>query len=402
MNTLRRMKADLSVGLLLLLVFLPGCASSLLREPPPQDGAQPPGDFPLSVRTLGADHRYAQISSAELGARLMRQSGGRPLDILALSGGGAGGAFGAGALVGLTDSGRRPQFTVVTGVSTGALIAPYAFLGAAWDRELTAAYATGAGGHVLKSRGLGALFGSSLFRGAPLEQLVDSHLSDEMLRAIAREARKGRLLLVATTDVDSGAPVVWDLGSIAMNGGAEARARFREVLVASASVPGIFPPVVIDRETHVDGGVTVPFFVAPSADGANVYLIIDSTLNEPVRQTRLRAGDIMSRSVSAGLSRMLRTTLELTAEDAERQGTGLEYAAIPTAYPYRSAFDFSAATAGSLFQYAFDCARAGRLWTAFSHARPGDADALRHPIEPQGVGAQCPADDALIERFAAR
>ncbi len=215
------------------------------------------------MRTLGADHRYAQISSAELGARLMRQSGGRPLDILALSGGGAGGAFGAGALVGLTDSGRRPQFTVVTGVSTGALIAPYAFLGAAWDREAHRRLCHRGGRACVEVPGVGRPVRLEPVPGAPLEQLVDSHLTDEMLRAIAREARKGRLLLVATTDVDSGAPVVWDLGSIAMNGGAEARARFREVLVASASVPGIFPPVVIDRETHVDGGVTVPFFAHP-------------------------------------------------------------------------------------------------------------------------------------------
>jgi predicted acylesterase/phospholipase RssA len=398
----------------LCLMMLQGCASSLLRAAESPAATEPPVDFPLTVRTLGADHRFTEIPAAALGARLAAaqlttQGPARPLEILALSGGGAGGAFGAGALVGLTRAGKRPEFSVVTGVSAGALIAPYAFLGADWDAELTAAYSTGAGAHVLQSRGLGALFGSSAFRGAPLQELVDSHLTDDMLRAVAREARTGRLLLVATTNVDSGEPVVWDLGSIAVHGGKDARQLFSQILVASASVPGIFPPVVIGDEMHVDGGVTLPFFVAPAPAGASVHVLIDGTLGAPVRATRLRTGAILSRSVSAGLSRMLRTDLELTAAEAERAAMSLEYSAIPMAYPYRSAFDFSAAAAGSLFQYAYDCARTGRLWTTFG---PEPADSPTAPAETSSslpaidvfahAQVRCPADDAFIERFAVR
>jgi predicted acylesterase/phospholipase RssA len=214
---------------------------------------------------------------------------------------------------------------------------------------------------------------------------------------VAREARKGRLLLVATTNVDSGEPVVWDLGSIAVHGGRDARSLFATILVASASVPGIFPPVLIDDEMHVDGGVTLPFFVAPAPAGARVHVLIDGTLSAPARPTRARTGAILSRSVSAGLSRMLRTSLELTAAESERAGMNLEYSAIPTAYPYRSPFDFSAATAAPLFQYAYDCARAGRLWTVFG------PEPLR-PAAPEAAAARmrCPADDVLIERFAVR
>src|ERR1700678_660398 len=284
---------------LLAMFALPGCVASSSRNSPPLGYSATPDGLPMSIRTLGADGRYAQLNSGDIAARLRARTADEPINVLALSGGGAGGAFGAGAIVGMSQSGQRPQFTVVTGVSAGALIAPYAFLGPAWDHQLTEIYADGSGEHVLQSRGLGAVFGSSMDRGTPLKELVDRYATDELIQAIAREAGKGRLLLVATTDVNTGQPVVWDLGAIAMNGGSGARTLFRDVLVASASVPGMFPPVIIHvlengaphDEAHVDGAATVPFFVprafvrAPSGslEGAHrpaVYVIIDGALTD--------------------------------------------------------------------------------------------------------------------------
>jgi predicted acylesterase/phospholipase RssA len=408
----------------LLLVFalgfaaLQGCVSVSSRNSASPGDNEAAGGLPMSIRTLGADHRYSQQSSADIAARLQALAKSEPISILALSGGGAGGAFGAGAIVGLTVSGQRPQFAVVTGVSAGALIAPYAFLGAAWDQQLMDIYTSGSGEHVLQSRGLGALFGSSMYRGTPLKELVDRYASDAMIQAIAVEARKGRLLLVATTDVNTGEPVVWDLGAIAMHGGSDARALFRDVVVASASVPGMFPPMVIrvpendgpHEETHVDGGVTLPFFITPSpmnmpgdpvdrAHGTRLYVLIDGQLGEHPRATRLRATAIVSRSVSAGLNTLLRTTLELTAADAEQRGMTLEYSAIPVSYPYGGAFDFSAETVQPLFRYAYECAQAGRLWTAF---RPAGGDAAVTQPALGSSSLPCPADDAFIERFAER
>lgn len=402
----------------LAILDLQGCVSLVSRNSAPLNLAPlgysaPPGGLPMSIRTLGADQRYSQVSSRELASRLRARAEGEPINVLALSGGGAGGAFGAGAIVGLTLSGRRPQFAVVTGVSAGALIAPYAFLGAEWDHQLMQIYTGGSGQHVLRSRGLGAIFGSSMYRGTPLKKLVDRYATDELIQAVAREAAGGRLLLVATTDVDTGEPVIWDLGAIAMHGGSHARTLFRDVLVASASVPGMFPPVVIrvqegsgqHSETHVDGGVTLPFFIAPSPTdmpressagpgGIDLYVLVDGQLGEHPRATPLRTTSILSRSVAAGLNGMLRTTLELTAATAQQRGISLDYSAIPVSYPYRGAFDFSAGTMRPLFQYAYECARTGRLWTTFRPAAEGAASAA--------PASACPADDSFIERFAER
>jgi predicted acylesterase/phospholipase RssA len=284
--------------------------------------------------------------------RLRVQQAGAPLNILALSSGGAFGAFGAGAVVGLTRSGSRPEFALVTGVSAGALIAPYAFLGPTWDTRLQEVYTSGVADHLLQTRGLGALFGSSLYSGKPLQQLVDAYVSEEMIQAVGREAGKGRLLLVATTDVATGERVVWDLGAIARYGGANARFLFRDVLLASASVPGAFPPVMIPvREdgaphiqAHVDGVATGPFFVPPAFlqtaseahNGARrtaVFVIVNGPLGEASGATRLTTRAILSRSIHAGLNHLLRTTLELTAATAQFQGATLQYAAVPAAYP---------------------------------------------------------------------
>src|SRR6202035_1672272 len=144
----------LSVGAL----TLQGCAQTAIREPKSSQG-----DPPNAIRMLGPDQRFSTLSSQSVARRLRAQRAGQPVNILALSGGGAGGAFGAGALVGLTLSALRPQFSVVTGVSTGALIAPYAFLGPDWDDHLAEVYTSGRADHLLQSRGLGVLFGSSVY-----------------------------------------------------------------------------------------------------------------------------------------------------------------------------------------------------------------------------------------------
>ena len=374
---------------------------------------------PETIRTLGTDHQFSELTVASVAQRLRGLSAADAFTILALSGGGANGAFGAGALVGLARSGTRPRFSVVTGVSAGALIAPYAFLGPEWDRQLTDAYTGGLADHLLQPRGLGVLFGSSAYSGTPLKKLVDHYLSDTLIKAIAREAASGRLLLIATTNVDTGETVIWDLGSVAMNGGARAKTLIREILVASASVPGMFPPVIIrveahgatHDEAHVDGTASVPFIV-PSAflriaerqDGAipppAVYVIVNGRLREDPLSVQLRFRSIMSRSISTGLTHMVRTTLELTATTTmQLDGAGFEYSAIPVAYPDIAPLDFRAAHMRELFHYGFECARTGRLWVPAQHAFTNGG---AHDGTVANQNVPCPANDDLILGFAQR
>jgi len=385
-----------------------GCARTAIREP-----ASSQWDAPNAIRTLGPDQRFSTLTLQSVARRIRAQRAGRPVNILALSGGGADGAFGAGALVGLTRSAARPQFSVVTGVSTGALIAPYAFLGPDWDDQLAEVYTSGQAEHVLHSRGLGALFGSSVYSGAPLKDLIDRYVTAELVQAVAREASAGRLLLVATTDVSTGEPVIWDLGSIAINGGVGARALFRDVLVASASVPGLFPPVVIRvqeqqalyDEIHVDGTIAAPFFVPlafvePDRDEGGlphataVYVIVDGRLCEHFAPIRLRASSILLRSFSTGLNHMMRTTLELTATDAKLQGAQFLFAAIPVTYPQLDSFDFRTSTMRSLFRFAYQRAQTGRLW---SPSRSASRDDGIRDATGTGKPYQCPTDDENIE-----
>src|SRR6185295_2536611 len=196
-----------------------------------------------------------------------------PANFLAISGGGDNGAFGAGLLSGWTAAGDRPEFKVVTGVSTGALIAPLAFLGPDYDPELKRAYTTISKKDIYEERGfLAALFDDGLADSRPLLKLVSSYVAPEVLTRIAEEYGKGRLLLVGTTDLDARQPVIWNMTAIAASGDPGALDLFRKILVASASVPGLFPPVMLEvevgghqyQEMHVDGGAMAQVFLYPS------------------------------------------------------------------------------------------------------------------------------------------
>ena len=224
----------------------------------------------ISGARFWSDDHAAIGSVIEAGLRHVRS--GR-FTMLALSGGGANGAYGAGFLTGWSDSGARPDFTVVTGVSVGALIAPFAFIGPERDAELVAMFTGGEAEGLLEFDGFEALFGSNAFSRRPLERLVEIHVDKDLLDDVATEYRKGRLLLVATTDVDSQRTAIWNMGAIAASPAPGAGELFRTVLLASAAVPGVFPPERIRveadgrvfSELHVDGGVTSNLLMIPEA-----------------------------------------------------------------------------------------------------------------------------------------
>jgi predicted acylesterase/phospholipase RssA len=364
-----------------------------------------PVGFPDPVRLVDPSPASFRLHSVEVVNQLRKAAGGGEINVLALSGGGAGGAFAAGALVGLTQSGARPTFHLVTGVSTGALIAPLAFLGQDWDAQLRIAFTGESAQQLLKRRALAFVFGAALYDGQRLVSLVDRFVTDELMDAVAREARKGRMLLVETTDLDKEEPVIWDMGAIATRGGPEAKKLFRDVLVASASIPVLFPPVVIRvedhgalfDELHVDGSTTSVLFIAPEmaavvpdafegASRINVYVVVNGQLGESPKSTHIRSVSILSRSVSANLRHNARAAVALAFNVATNHNMTFKLTAIPDSYPYSGPLDFRAAAMRSLFDFAESCASRGLLWKT-----PEDAYEVANSTSSHSNGTSSPS-----------
>lgn len=269
------------VAALIGVLALAGCGSIARVDPPPGRAVE-------AVRPLGIENarfwfdsnpdafrREAQLMERRQAAALPAGSRGRlpPSHLLALSGGGDNGAYGAGLMVGWTESGRRPSFDLVTGISAGALIAPFAFLGPAYDAQLAEVFTEVAPRDLVLMRGRlrAVLFGEALADTAPLYKLIERHVNAEMLSAIATEYARGRLLMIGTVNLDLGRPVFWNIGAIAASGHPRALELFRRILLASSAIPGAFPPVLIDvehegrdyQEMHVDGGAAMQMFLYP-------------------------------------------------------------------------------------------------------------------------------------------
>jgi hypothetical protein len=349
---------------------------------PPNDRHVEAVGFPgvrLSVDQADDALRQAADRLAPLRSLLGRDE----FNILALSGGAAGGAYGAGVLTGLSKAGRRPDFAIVTGVSTGALIAPLAFLGSAWDERLTDAYVGGHAAELLSLRRLNSALGPSIFKGESLDRLVETFVDAEMVEAVAAEHLKGRRLLIATTNLDSQRAVVWDLGEIATRGGEDALKLFRTLLVASSSVPGIFPPKLIDvevdgrlhQEMHVDGGVAAPLFLMPDAllhwrnlgprfRRGRVHVIVNTVLDPAPQSTPPGVASIMSRSFDTMLRFSYRQALSLAAGFCTRHNLPLSVASIPGSFEGFNLLKFETELMKRIYDAGVEQAMAGTAWTS--------------------------------------
>lgn len=375
-----------SLLFVLVLLVLTGCQTAPRRQAPPEliSNAAPDG-FPASIRFVTTDLRAFSALAPAFNEGLRKAANGRPIDILALSGGGSGGAFGAGVLVGMSRSQTRPPFELVTGVSAGALLAPFAFLGPEWDGRMQEAFTGKYSARLLDSpsRTLLArlLSPHALPHHNPLFQLVDHFVTPQMIAAVATEATKGRQLVVATTDLDKHETVLWNLSMIAEHGGTAARTLFRDVLIASASVPGVFPPVLIHvrdgnreyEEMHVDGGITTSVFsmpliagilptAMPALHGAHLYVIVNGQLARMVQTTPYRTVDIIASAFAAELTYKTREAIVQDIASAQRLNMQLSLASIPADYPQSNFIDFDQARIRSLFEYASRCSAAGSLW----------------------------------------
>jgi hypothetical protein len=261
--------------ILLVSAVLAGCGALRPRNPPPaalEPSVQIAG-MP-NVRVWGdefsAVFQNDMIASIEQEKRSGLFKEGDTVSVLAISGGGGDGAFGAGLLYGWTRAGNRPRFKMVTGVSTGALTAPFAFLGPGYDEQLRKVYTTISSSDILKLKSIFSwLRGDSISLNDPLAKLTAEYVNEGMLREIAAEHVKGRRLYIGTTALDAQRPVVWNMGAIAASGHPDAPALFRKIMIASAAVPVAFPPAYLEVEAngrhydemHVDGGVENQVFL---------------------------------------------------------------------------------------------------------------------------------------------
>lgn len=371
-------------------VALTGCASlvsPVSRLPPPPARAEPSPNVVDAVAI-----RYFPDETADLRRdieetyRRERAMRGIPADavlpeadFLALSGGGQNGAFGAGLLVGWTAHGDRPEFRIVTGVSTGALIAPFAFLGPAWDRTLTRLYSEVSSKDIIEERNLSAaLFDDALADNLPLRQLVEANVTQEVLEALARESLRGRTLLVATTDLDSRRTVFWNLTLMAEVRGPGTLALVREILVASAAIPGELPPAMIDvevagkryQEMHVDGGTTAQVFLLPRdillSDLAfrkrTVYVIRNARLHALPREVPRNAVEIAKNAIASLIHTQGIGNIYQIAARAERDGSALRIAFIPDSFTQEGGEGFDHKYMNELFLLGYTMASRGFPW----------------------------------------
>jgi predicted acylesterase/phospholipase RssA len=320
----------------------------------------------------------------------------RPRTILALSGGGSYGAYTAGVLNGWSRTDKRPEFDVVTGVSTGALIAPFAFLGPKYDAELKRTYTEVRQKDVLTVRSWATVpFRDAVASPAPLRRLVEAGLTDEVVAAIAAEHKKGRRLYVGTTQLDTKKTVVWDVGAIAAQGGKEARRRIGDVLVASCSIPGVFPPVPLETdvgrtELHVDGGVTATVFVPsqvleaarqakPGDPAADLYVIVAGKYYPETAPVRPRLVKVLKASGGALLRAQVRKDLANLYLLAKLAGVKYHSLALRQDFAIEeTSLDFDQPTMSKLYAEGVKAGVDGPAWdlTPPEHA-PGEADDIR-------------------------
>ena len=307
-----------------------------------------------------------------------------PTAYLALSGGGDKGAFSAGFLNGWTKAGTRPQFKLVTGVSTGALIAPFAFLGPDYDKDLTAMYTRVSEKDIAAKRFFYSVFlQDALADTTPLAELLKVHVDQQMLEAIAAEYAKGRLLLIGTTNLDARRPVVWNVTKIAATGRPEAVELVRKIMLASAAIPGAFPPVMFDveaqgkryEEMHVDGGATTQVFVYWGAvnvkklsaeRGADrereIYALVNARLDPEWGEVERRTLPITFMAIDTLIQYQTIGDLYRIYTHTQRDGTHLNVAYISDDFRAPHTADFDPVFMRKLYDFGFEKAAAGYTW----------------------------------------
>jgi predicted acylesterase/phospholipase RssA len=381
------------VIIILSLLLLQGCATLKPRNPLPEDlesKVQVPG-MP-GIRAWGDEvsevfTKFAMESVQQEQAAYGKDIINKPVSFLALSGGGDDGAFGAGVLCGWTAHGDRPEFKLVTGISTGALIAPFAFLGSSYDDTLRYLYTgiTGKDIFYLNSL-LTVLWRESVADTEPLAKMLDKYVDETMLAKVAAENAKGRRLIIGTTQLDAQRLVLWDMGAIASSGDPNALKLFRKIMLTSASIPGAFPPQYIKveadgkfyEEMHVDGGTTAEVVLYESAlkplaemferqilrgRPRFLYIIRNSQIKPEWQEVKPRVGPIGARAIATLIKTQGVGDLYRLYSFAKRDKMDYNLAAIPDDLaPTHPKEPFNRNYMNLLFDLGYEMASEGYPW----------------------------------------
>jgi predicted patatin/cPLA2 family phospholipase len=371
-------------------LFLSGCSSVPERNPLPPEytlDAAIPG-IP-EARFWGDEwptfsiEKFESYTDADLKENFSRLYD-VPHNYLAISGGGANGAFGAGLLQGWTATGERPEFSMVTGVSTGALTAPFAFLGSDYDDEMKLVYTTTTTRDIVNKRNpLSALLGDSIADTTPLKHLIEKYISIEMIDAIAVEHGKGRRLFIGTVNLDAGRSVIWSIGAIASSDHPQKVKPIHDVLHASSAIPVAFPPVVISVEAneqrydemHVDGGTGSQVFVYPAAidwkqianllkvkGNPQVYVIRNSFLDPDYLGMKRNVLPIASRTIDSLIRTQGIGDLYQIYALCKRDDNDFNLAYIPSGFTSKPAEAFDPVYMTRLLEYGYQLATQGYPW----------------------------------------
>jgi predicted acylesterase/phospholipase RssA len=403
-GVLRRVGAANWLTAIVVALGLAGCAQSR-----PMESAEIRTELPREAVALDSGSGAGAAAPGAMAAKAGTQ-GARIAEnqtILALSGGGADGAYGAGILVGWGSTGKRPRFDIVTGVSTGAFMAALAFAGPKYDAQLRELYTNRSNADIYIDKGAAGLATESLFDDTPLRKEIERVVTKSFLADIAAEHAAGRRLYIATTNLDAGDLVVWDMGQIASGNRADPLQMFQKVLRASAAVPGFFPPVYIkpqkgneQRQAHVDGGLKAPVLIRSvlfeqPARQRSLYVVINGTLGRLNAKKAIEANvkDIGRKSITE----LLRTNLESVLYQgyvlARNSSTDFNLTAIPdTATAANDALDFDKTKMRALFRLGYDFGRAGNGWQK-EPPRLSDLERVATPKSPHSVVAASPVTE---------
>ena len=305
--------------------------------------------------------------------------------MLAISGGGDNGAFAAGFLNGWTKEGTRPEFKLVTGVSTGALVAPFAFLGSAYDEKLKEFYTSVSFKDIAKKRSvLAVVTNDAMADNTPLKNIVKENIDQAMLDAIAAEDAKGRMLLIGTVDLDARQPVIWNITKIAASGHPGSLELVRSLLIASSAIPATFPPVMIDvevggkkyQEMHVDGNTAAQVFIYPAAVRLNdlsksvgvhrerkLYILRNARLDPEWAQVERRTLPIAAQAISTLIQYQGIGDLYRIYTVTQRDGIDFNLAYIPPSFKVPHKEEFDTVYMRALYDVGYGLAEKGYSWT---------------------------------------